>query len=217
VRFLRNLLIFAVVMVGLLAALDVAVRVFVEGQIAQEVEAAPELDVADADASIDSFPFLGKALGQGEVSSFTIDLHDIADERLDIRQLSITGDGIVFDRNDLLNGAIRVRDVESATATLTLTQEAVSEAVGVTVLFTPGVITVQTSAGTVQATAAVVDGVLTFEAPGVGTLSLDLPVQSYLPCPPSAEVQEGQVELSCTADDLPPVVLEALDSQALDG
>jgi hypothetical protein len=217
VRFLRNLLIFAVVMTGLLAALDVAVRVFVEGQIAQEVEGAPDLEVADADASIDSFPFLGRALGNGEVSSFTIDLHEITDERLDIRELSITGDGITFDRNELLQGTVRVRDVESATATLTLTQEAVSEALGVTVLFAPGTISVQTSAGTVQATASVVDGVLTFEAPGVGTLSLDLPVQSYLPCPPSAEAQQGQVELSCTADDLPPIVLDALDSQSLSG
>jgi len=215
VRFLLKLLITLGVIVGLLAAIDIATKTFVEGQIEQEVQDAPELQVADVEASIDSFPFLGRAAASGEVSSFTIDLFDITDERLDIAELSITGDGITFDRNDLLQGTVRVRDVEQATATLTLSQEAVSQAIGVTVVFGPGTIGAQTAAGTVSTTATVVDGVLTFEAPGVGTLSLDLPLEGYLPCPPTAEAQQGQVLLTCTADALPPIVLDALGSQRL--
>lgn len=212
-RFLRNLLIFGVVLVGLLAAVDLLVQALLERQIAQEVEDSPEIDVANVEASIDSFPFLWRAAADGEVSSFTIDLFDIRDERLDVRELSITGDGIRFDRNELFGGTVRVRDVDSATASLTLTQEAVSDAVGVPVVFGPGSIGVETPAGTVTTTARVVDGVLSFEAPGVGTLTLDLPLQEYLPCPPSAEAQQGVVVLTCTADELPPVVLEALSSQ----
>ena len=214
-RFLRNLLIFLVVMLALGAALDVAVRVFVQNQIAQEVEDSPDIQVVDADASIDSFPFLGRALLNGEVPSFTIELFDITDERLDVRELSITGDGITFDRDDLLRGRVRVQDVDSATAQLTLTQEAVSEALGITVVFGPGTVGVETPAGTVQTTASVLDGVLALDAPGIGPLRVDLPLQRYLPCPPTAEAQQGQVVLTCTADELPPIVLEALDSGEL--
>jgi hypothetical protein len=215
VRFLGRFLIFIVVMTGLLAGLDVAVRIFVEGQIAQEVEDSPQLDVADVDASIDSFPFLGKLLTNGEISSFTIQLDDIADPRLTIKQLSITGDGITLDRDDLMQGTARVTDVQSATARLTITQEAASAALGVEVVFVPGAISVNTAAGPVSTSVEVVNGVVSFVAPGVGTLNLELPLQQYLPCPPSARAEAGQIVLSCTADELPPIVLDALGPQTI--
>jgi hypothetical protein len=217
VRGLVKLLIAVGVIVGLLAGIDIGVRLFVESQIVQEVESSPELTLTSADASIDSFPFLVKLASSGTVDSFTIDLNGIQDDDLDIEQLSITGDGIQFARDDLMQGTVRVTDVDEATARLTITQEAASEALGVNVVFGPGTVGVDTPAGPVSVSAEVVDGVLSFAAPGIGTLNLDLGLQDYLPCPPSAEAQQGQVVLSCTADVLPPIVLEALNSRAATG
>ena len=74
-----------------------------------------------------------------------------------------------------------------------------------------------TAAGTVSTSVEVVDGVVAFTAPGVGTLNLELPLQQYLPCPPSATAETGQIVLSCTADELPPVVLDALGPQSING
>lgn len=214
-RFLVKLVITLVVVLGLFAAFDVAIRVFLEGQIEQEVQDAPDLDVADVEASIDSFPFLGKLGLSGEVSSAEITLIDIVDDQLDVAELSVQADGIQFDRNALFQGSVKVEDVDSATASLTLTDLAVSEAVGVSVSFAPGTVTVQTGAGTVQANASVVDGVLTLQAGSLGTFTLDLSLPQYLPCAPSAVAEQGQVTLSCTAEELPPIVFEALGNPQL--
>jgi hypothetical protein len=216
-RFLVKLTITVVVLLALLAGFDVATKTFVESQIEQEVMSAPDLQVADVEASIDSFPFLLKLGASGTVDSFTIELFDIVAPELDIAELSITGEGIVFDRNGLFQGNVRVEDVDEATASLTLTDAAISAAVGVNVQLGPGSVSVDTGAGLVQAQAAVVDGVLTFTAPGVGTISVDVALPDYLPCAPNAVAEEGQVVLSCTAAELPPIVFEALGNQQLGG
>jgi hypothetical protein len=215
VRFLIKLTVTLVVILGLLAGFDIATKTFVEGQIEQEVQSAPDLEVADVEASISSFPFLGKLAASGEVDSFTIDLIDIATPQLAIAELSITGDGIQFDRNGLFQGDVRVEGVDEATASLTLTDIAVSEAIGVQVGFAPGSVTVTSNGVTVQAQASVVDGVLTFSTDGVGTFTLDVSVPEYLPCAPNAVAEQGSVTLSCTASELPPVVFEALGNPQL--
>lgn len=203
------------VIVGLLAAIDLGVRILVENQIASAVEAEDELQVDDVEVSIDSFPFLGKLALTGEVSSTTIDLVGLTDPNLEIERLSISADGIVFDRNDLAQGTVRVTSVDSVAAEMVVTQEAASAAVGVPVVFGQGTIGVETAAGVVSTSVAVVDAVVTFTAPGVGELSIELPLQDYLPCPPSALAEPGRIVLSCTAEQLPQVLLDAIGPQQL--
>lgn len=209
-RLLVKLTISLVVVVGLLAAVDLVAKAFVERQIQQEVKGAPELDVLTVRADISSFPFLGRLAARGEVDSFTIDLVDITTPQLAIAELSITGDGIVFDRNGLFRGDVQVEDVEQATASLTLTEGAVSQALGVQVTFAPDSVTVSTGGATVQAQASVVDGLLTISTDGVGTFTIELSLPEYLPCAPNAVAEQGRVILSCTASELPPIVFEAL-------
>jgi hypothetical protein len=184
---------------------DLVARSFVEGRVEDEFADGTRIRVEDADFSIDSFPFLGRLAAFGEVSA-TLHLEGIMEQGVAIDAFDLEVDGLVFDRGSAFNGDVEVTGLDRATTSLTLTEATIGELVGTPVAISADG-TVSAAGVTAQAVMEGDDLVLT----GAGVRAV-VPVRlpRYLPCDPAVEPADGSVTLSCTTEELPPVVNQVI-------
>ncbi|HUR79086.1 MAG TPA: DUF2993 domain-containing protein [Acidimicrobiales bacterium] len=180
---------------------DVAARGFVESAVnaRAEREAPPDSNVS---ATIDGFPFLPKLILGSEVSHVGVHLENIAaQDVLVFGEVEIDLDGVRFDRSRLINDRkARITAIDHGTVTATITEDALSKALrGAPVSISQGAITV---AG-ISVVPTIKDGRLSIGA-------FAIPATEYLPCASTVEVNEGRMEVSCEIDDVPPMLLDAV-------
>jgi hypothetical protein len=203
-RFLRRrlLLVFvAFVAVGLVLGDGAAKRYAastIETSVRRDVEG-----VDDVDASISSFPFVGRLLAQGMVSHIELTLHEVVGHRIPVEEVRLEVDGLQLDTGRLLDGEIEVTDVDHVRVEALVTRDNVE-----TVL---GPLTDVAFALADGTTLRVRDGQVEL---GAG-VSFPLPGSDLLPCDASATIDDGEVRITCTSDDLPQVVLDAIGSLEL--
>lgn len=204
-RTARRLLIALVVIVVLLVGLDVLAKISVEQISARELRNAEEINAGGVDTSVDSFPFLGRLLLSGE-TSFSIGLDDVTEQGLRVDRIEFDVDGLVFNRSEALDRRVRIDSVDRVRATVIIEEDTITAAVGVPVDIEPG----SATAAGVTVEVAVQDRLVQVAVPGVGSASVAIPSSQYVPCDPELVLAQDRVELSCTADALPPLVNDAL-------
>jgi hypothetical protein len=210
VRALRNLGIFVLVLLLVLVVLDFATRFFVENRIEREVDNADALDIGGADATVNSFPFLGRLAATGEVDHFTLTLTDVQTETVPLGSFRLEVDDVTFDRSNLANSQVEIDDIGSATVTATIDEATASEVVGAPVTLTEGEVAVTLNGQSQPAGVDLGDGTLVLSVPAGDIPAIPIPRNDYLPCAVEVTVEDGEFSLSCTVDDLPPVIDEAI-------
>ena len=214
-RALRNVGIFLLVLLLVLVVLDIGTRLFVENRIEREVERSEELDISGSDATVHSFPFLGRLVANGEVDRFTLRLDDVATGTVTLASFELDVDDVTFDRSNLMNSEVEIDDIGTATVTATIDEETASEVVGLPVTLAEGEVAVtvngqQLAAGVDTSEEAIVLAVPSEEIPPI-----PIPENDYLPCAADVTVGDGEFSLSCTVEELPPVIDQAIGSARL--
>lgn len=209
-RALRNLGIFLLVLVVVLVVLDIGTRLFVENRIEREVRAAEVLEIGAVDATVNSFPFLGRLVASGEVDEFTLRLDDVGTETVPLASFELEVDDVTFDRSNLMNSQVEIDDIGTATVTATVDEETASEVVGLPVTLTEGEVTVTVDGQTQAAGVDAGDGSIVLSVPAADIPAIPLPQNDYLPCAVEVAVGDGEFSLSCTVEELPPVIDEAI-------
>jgi hypothetical protein len=182
-------------------AADVGVRSAAEQQLRDRVVAAAR-PAGPASARIESFPFLGRLLTSGAVSRITVSAADVTVEGLTLARVSVDLDDVTFDRGRLLSDRkIVLQSLGHGTAEAEVTQDQLSERLGVPVTLVPGRVQVRVAGQLVTAKASVSDNTLHVTVAGLG---LKIPKLPLVPCVADAVILAGRIRMTCSVDHIPP-------------
>lgn len=165
---------------------EIALIPLANGRIESEV-ANRTRDAANVNASIGSFPVATRVLVTGKVSKLSVTLERIARQALTYAEVEYDVAGIAVDRPAILQGKVKINSIDSGTVTATIDAGAL---------------------GGIASLAGVdvrVDG-RTLHVAG-RALALD---QELIPCQPTARIEGEQVLLTCTLEEVPDILLEAV-------
>jgi hypothetical protein len=212
---LKKLLVVLVVLVLVLVVADFLARSYVERQV--ETAAASELEgVGSVEAEVGSFPFVPRLAASGEVSSFTLHMEDVVDQNVELAELTVDVDGIELDRGALFGDSrVEITDVDQATVSAVIDESVLddfAEQFGVDVRLVPGGVEVSALGQTATVDARIENRELVIDAAGLVSIRFPLPSTDVVPCDFSAEILDGRVEVTCTSDELPPRLVEAIGS-----
>ena len=187
---------------------DVAARSAAEAQLAATVRArAP--GAVGVSASIESFPFVPGLLASGRGGDVTVTIDSLAAGRVRLHDVTIAADGVVVDRDRLIpDFDVRVTGVDQARITTHLRDAELSQLLGFDVDVSPGAIAVERSGVRIESDARVDGDAIVLGLGRLPDARVALPRSAVLPCAPSLRLVERALELSCTADEVPPALLE---------
>lgn len=197
-------LVLLVVAAGLVA--EVLTPRLVEARIEERVADNTEGRVT-VEANVQSFPFLPGLAVDGKIRRLTLTLDDVFGQQLPA-DASFGLEGIHLNRRALLEGTVEVRDVDRGTVTVEVTEQTLSDALGVPVDIRPDAVVLSPAGVSVEADLAVEAGNVVISAAEVG--GLDVPLPENLPCEPVLEQEEGLVRLSCGFEGLPAILAQAI-------
>ncbi|MHB8330348.1 MAG: hypothetical protein ACYDD6_12120 [Acidimicrobiales bacterium] len=211
-----KILLSLVVVVGALLAADVGARTVAQNELAQRAQSAS--GARSASAGISGFPFLVRLLAQGLVPGVDLRMTGVPVGALRLHSVDVQLAGIVVDRAALFSARqVHVKSIAAATATVTVTADELSSAVGQTVSIPGnGQVLVDVAGHMVSATVQVLGGhVLTVSVGGVPLLSSDLGQSPLVPsCPLALSVGNGQVVVSCHVQPVPLRLIDAISGAA---
>jgi hypothetical protein len=198
--------------------LDVAVRSVVESQLQDRVELAATPD-GPATARISSFPFLGRLLLSGKVSQLEVVAAGVTVESVTFARVAVDLDDVTLDRDRLLSERkVVLTDLGRGSAEAEVTQEELSDQLGVPVTLEAGRARVRVAGQTVTATASVSDNTLRLSVSGFPVPSLRIPQLPLVPCVADVVILPGRIRLSCSVDQVPrELVGRPLDEVRLPG
>ena len=188
------------VVVALLGGADVAARGFVSATVENRAQQeAPE--GSSVSASVGGFPFIPPLLLGGNVSRASVHVENIKAGVLVFARVDIDLRGVHLDRGRLINDRkARITRIDHGTVRATVTEEELKDALrGLPVAMTPGRLTV---AG-VNVTPTVRNKHLAIGA-------FEVPLTDYMPCVTAVEIKDGELEMSCEIDNVPPALLDAV-------
>jgi hypothetical protein len=174
------------VIAGLWLVGEIALIPLANARIENEV-AKRTRDATNVNASIGSFPVATRVLITGKVPELSVTLERIARQALTFAEVKFDLSGIGVDRPSILQGKAKINSIDSGTVTATIDA---------------GVL------GRIASLAGAdvrVDG-RTLRAGG-RALALD---QELIPCEPTARIEDDKVLVTCTLDEVPDILLEAV-------
>lgn len=212
---MRVVLACLIVLVVVLVGLDIGGRVVAQDDLANRARA--DAGAQSASAAISGFPFLWHLLVDGDVPAVRVRLTDAsAGDGLRFQHLDVDLRGVHLDRGALVSHHhVRVRSIDAATASATVTAAELTAASGVPVsLPGNGVILVQVRGRTLPATLTVEPGdVLVLDVAGRPVLRADLAASPLVPdCTMAVDVGAGAVQVSCHVAPVPLKVVQAISS-----
>jgi DUF2993 family protein len=205
------------IVVGALIAGDVAARHYAAAQIADRISAAvPE--ASGVHGRIRSFPFLGRLLFTQSVPEVGAHVDRLAGIRgVVFTDLDVDLRGVALDTHTLVSKRqVRLTHIKRGTVTVSLTQQALTDALGRQTRITGGAVNVAVLGGqSVRASIGVgANHQLTISASPLPALVVPLPSLKLLPCLPQATVLEGRIDLGCTFTTIPDAFVRAASATA---
>jgi hypothetical protein len=130
---------------------------------------------------------------------------DVTVERLTLARVALDLHDVTFSRDRLLSERkVVLESLAHGTAAAEVTQDQLSERLGVAVTLEAGRARVQIAGRTVTATASVSDNTLRLSVSGFSVPPLRIPRLPLVPCVADAEILPGRIRLSCSVDQIPP-------------
>lgn len=181
----------AVFVVGLIA--DIGLKALAEAQI--ESTATRESEGASADAAIPVFPFLPPLLLSGQVDEVSLRLVDVPAGPATFDRLDFDLQGVEISRRALLRDRrVELVAIDRGSVSAVVQLPAVARAVPLNGL-----------------TARVSGRSIVLRGPRGIAVSIPLPADRYLPCQGEAQVESGAVRVTCTLEEIPPALVEAIN------
>ncbi len=199
------------VLLALILALLVVGDVTAKRLASDELAARLHSEVPEAgatSAAIHSFPFVPRLLMSGRVAEVDAGVRDLTVEGLRFATIAVTLHGVDLDRDQLVNDRrVVVERIDRGEVRAEVSQEAISELLGVDVTLEGGRASVQIGGQRVGADIAVQEGQLILGGAGVSLPALTLPTVPLLPCVANAEIGPGRVVLTCEFTEVPQELL----------
>jgi hypothetical protein len=194
------------VIAGLLFAGDVFARRYATGQLSDRISAAvPE--ASGVHARVRSFPFVAKVVWDGKVDEVGAHIDRLAPVHgVVFTNLDLDMRGVVLDGDDFANShQVTVTRIREGTVNVSVTAQALTDALGRSVHITGGLVNVAVLAGPlVRAMPALTPArQLVLRVAGLPLLAVPLPSVKVLPCAPQLKVGEGVLTLRCTFTAIP--------------
>jgi hypothetical protein len=143
------------------------------------------------------------------VRRLDVTIERAVDQRLRASTVTFSLEGVVIDRSALIGGEIEVRSAERGLVILEITEEDLSEAVGIQIELEPGQATATVAGVSVTVALEATEGQLTI---GGGEVAVTVPLPlRFLPCVPEVEIETGRVLASCVFEPVPEEILRAVD------
>lgn len=191
---MRKLVFLAVVLLVLGFVADIGTKALAESQI--ETTAKHEAPDAGADAAIPVFPFLPPLLLAGKVDEVSVHLNHVPAGPIFFDRLDFDLHGVEISRRALLNDRrVELVAIDRGTVSAVVPLPAVARDLPISGL-----------------TARVVGRSIVVRGPGGVSVSIPLPDDALIPCAGAATVQAGRVRLTCTLDEIPPALVEAVNN-----
>lgn len=219
---MRKVFIALAILIPLLLAADVGTRVWAQGQLA-DYAAAYYPPSGGSDASIKSFPFLGRLALAGTVPKVSLTINDVQTGLVVVSKLTIDLDRVEIDRNTIFSGDVKVKDIGRGRIEALIAGPSLSKALGVDIRFLPGEVEVNKTIAGVKVTAkgqVAIDGNTVIVKPtsveGVNVplsqfaLRYEIPGVELLPCEATVTLVAEGVALSCAVDDVPAALVQAV-------
>lgn len=214
------------VVLVLLVIGDLAARRWAESKLASRVAGYYQIGgvppPGDTGASIKSFPFVGRILFFGRVSTVTVSIKDLEIEPILVRRLTVSLDDVDIDRAELFKRRVKLRDIGEGTVEALLDGPSVSRALGADIRFLDGEVEIhQMVAGAdvfARAKASIRNNVLRLEptsVQGAGVplqnfaLDFEIPGADLLPCAAEGRAVKDGLLVSCRVADVPPSLVRA--------
>lgn len=198
--------------VGVLIVLVVVVGVvgeftgprLVESRIEDVVRANTDGQVT-VEADVQSSPFLPVLLAQGRVHRMTVTLDELTGQRIPLTMRFVLH-GIRLNRQALVAGRAKLRDIESGAVTVELTERAISPAMNMTTDISPDGIVLGPASVVFEAELTTQGRTVVISNESFKDLEVSLP-ESLMPCAePKTELGDDAVRLFCEIEALPTVL-----------
>lgn len=220
---MRKLVVLSVV-AGVLLAGDQAARVYAQSKLAERAVAYYPPSTS-ADASIRSFPFVGRLLVQGVVVEMKVGMENLQADVILIRRLDLDLRDVELDRNALFRGRVELTDIGSGRIDALFDGPSLAKAAQADLRFHEDSVEIHKRVGGTdvfaRGRASVSNNVLHLQptsVQGVGlpasafALTIRISGPEILPCDAVAEPVEGGLLVGCTLKDVPPSLLRAARS-----
>jgi hypothetical protein len=198
--------------VGGLAYADLRLRGLAEEHAELKLtEALPQ--ARGVQVVLDGFPFTLGVLMNGQVDGLHVKLDEVKEAGLSAQDLSLDVETITLDKDALIDEQrLVVTDIGRATAQGFVSDDAVSKVVGQKVEFTPGKAHATVQGREIEVKARVKGRFVSLSSgiPGVPAVTFPLPPGDVLPCSPELELLAGKIRLSCSIDELPKTLKDAM-------
>ncbi len=207
---MRKLLVFVVLVLVVLAAVDIGSRIAMERQLEERIDGY--VPNAGAQVTIHGFPWLPKLLARGKVDKITAHANQVSQGSFVLDGVEVTLTGVRIDRHLLLHQRqLDVVSIESGTVTADMSQADLDRLVGVPVTLGAGSAQVTVDGLSVTARVSVSNGQLRVDAAGL-PVSVPIPALPFLPCLAQATIVPGHLVASCTFHQIPPALKTALQT-----
>ena len=194
------------VLVMVLIAIDQVARLYAENQLAARAREAGD-GSASAEASIRSFPFLGRLLVSGSVPEAEVRATGTRVGPLRVAVVEVEASGVELDRDAMLVGDVRLDAIDRGRVTVELDGAALTEALDLPVTISDGVLRVARAGVPVSASVALDQGDLVVDVAGLPAVRVPVGDTPLVPCAATGvSIAGGRVRLSCEVDELPAVL-----------
>ncbi|HET9444124.1 MAG TPA: LmeA family phospholipid-binding protein [Acidimicrobiales bacterium] len=196
-------------MVGVVA--DVAAKQYVKAEIEEAAEARSGSE-ARAEASLHAFPFIPQILLSGRAGGVEVDVTDFRAGPLHLSALEVDlGDVHVDERALLRSREVLVTRIRDATVAVELTADDLAEATNLPLTIDAGRLGLTVAGRRVPVTPTLgAGGALRLGGVSVPARVLRLEAAGVVACTDtSVEIIDDRLRLTCTTEEVPPVVLQA--------
>lgn len=190
------------VILAVLSVADVVIRHRVEHAIADQIDM--QVPGSHASVAISSFPFLGHLAVSGDVPKLTAHVTGVQAGPLTLDTVDVVVTDVNVARGQLVHGKVALRSIRRADVTATVSQASIDRQIGLPVTLGAG--TVGIGGLQVGAGVAVSANRVQIQVPPLPPVSITIPVTKLLPCVGGASITPGELVVTCTTDQLPPVL-----------
>ena len=199
---MRKLVLLGLVAVVLVVA-DQSARLAAEGRLASRARDAAT-DEDSATVAITSFPFLGRLFVSGSVARVRIRVDGSRAGPLRLAAVVVEASGVVLDRGRLVQGDVRVEDIDRGSVAVEIDGAALAETLRLPVTVRDGEVRLGVGGVAVPAAAEVDDGTLVLRVGGLPAFRVPVVRTPLVPCTlATLTVTDDRVRMSCEMDELP--------------
>ncbi|HVE47091.1 MAG TPA: DUF2993 domain-containing protein [Acidimicrobiales bacterium] len=203
---MRKLLALGIVLT-ILGAVDQGARVFAENKLEEKARAEAR-GASSVEASISSFPFLGRLLVSGNVSTVEVRAEQATLSDLLSGSVEVDLRGVRLERDALFSGKVRLQRIDAGTVAVELDAAGLGRVLKLPVTIEDGQVRLTVAGRTVTARAAVVAGELVLQMGALPALSVPITRNGLMNCTAAdAEVRGDTIRLTCAVDEVPPALL----------